>query len=276
MLKEHLSAIANTIRSKLGTSEKINAQDFPEKINEVYDKGKYDEWSEFWDAIQTKGNDAISYDEMFNAPSWNDTTFRPKYNITPNVNSAVGTFGSKCKITDLEDALKHGGIDGNGVTLRTDIGGNWNSCFGGSKLTILPEVDLRKCTGTYQLFNGANIHTIRKILSSKTPNWGMYSFSSSTSSKLKDVVIEGVIAKSTTLQNQKLLSADSIFSFIEALCPDSDVTGVSITFSLTAVNNIPFPYTSPKTGITYTSWDDEGDATSVKNLSPSNWSISAL
>lgn len=39
MLKEYLSAIANAIRSKLGSTAKINAQNFADKIGEVYDAG---------------------------------------------------------------------------------------------------------------------------------------------------------------------------------------------------------------------------------------------
>lgn len=39
MLKEYLSTIANAIRSKLGSTAKINAQNFADKIGEVYDAG---------------------------------------------------------------------------------------------------------------------------------------------------------------------------------------------------------------------------------------------
>lgn len=39
MLKEYLTSIADSIRAKLGTSEKINAQDYADKISEVYDVG---------------------------------------------------------------------------------------------------------------------------------------------------------------------------------------------------------------------------------------------
>lgn len=39
MLREYLSTLANAMRSKLGSTTKINAQDFVDKIGEVYDKG---------------------------------------------------------------------------------------------------------------------------------------------------------------------------------------------------------------------------------------------
>ncbi len=40
MLKEYLSTLASKFREKLGTTEKINAQDFADKIDEVYEAGK--------------------------------------------------------------------------------------------------------------------------------------------------------------------------------------------------------------------------------------------
>ena len=40
MLKEYLSTLANAFRSVLGTTDKINAQNFASKVNEVYEKGK--------------------------------------------------------------------------------------------------------------------------------------------------------------------------------------------------------------------------------------------
>ena len=39
MLKEYLTSIADSIRAKLDTTEKINAQDYADKISEVYDVG---------------------------------------------------------------------------------------------------------------------------------------------------------------------------------------------------------------------------------------------
>jgi hypothetical protein len=269
MLKEYLLTIANAIRAKLGTTDKINAQSFTEKINDVYDKGKYDEWSEFWDNIQTNGSGWTSYDHMFSAVSWDDKTFKPKYDFKITGGSAVQMFGGYCKITDLEAALAKGGVDGKGVKLITATSGHYNEAFTSNYLTVIPEMDFRYCSGLYNTYAGKNIHTIRKIISSKTTNWGLYAFNRTADSKLENVVIEGVIAKTFTLQFQKLLSTASIVSFIEALCTDEDITGVTVTFNQTAVNNMTFPYTSAQSGITYNSWDE------LANTKP-NWTISIL
>jgi len=44
MLKSYLLNISDSIRSKLGITDVINAQKFPDKIGEVYDKGTADGW----------------------------------------------------------------------------------------------------------------------------------------------------------------------------------------------------------------------------------------
>ena len=201
-----------------------------ENLPTVYENGQKAEYDRVWDAIQTKGNEAMSYDYMFNSASWNDTTFRPKYDIKPSYNGAVGLFGSNCRITDLEAALQKAN-----VRLITELGGNYNESLRGSKLTVIPEIDLRKCTGTYEAFSGENLHTIRKILSSETTNWSTYAFSRSANSKLANIEIEGVIAKTISLQYQSLLTKASITSVMNAL--SKDITGQTITLNKTAVNN---------------------------------------
>jgi hypothetical protein len=40
MLKEYLGTLANAFRTALGTTDKINAQDFANKVGVVYEKGK--------------------------------------------------------------------------------------------------------------------------------------------------------------------------------------------------------------------------------------------
>lgn len=52
MLRAYLKSIADAIRTKLGITSSINAQEFPNKVNEVYDKGRTDECSKVSDAIR--------------------------------------------------------------------------------------------------------------------------------------------------------------------------------------------------------------------------------
>lgn len=63
-----------------GYKEPINAQDFPSKIAEVYDKGKQTEYERFWDSFQNYGK-MVFYSNAFSGYGWTDETFKPKYPI---------------------------------------------------------------------------------------------------------------------------------------------------------------------------------------------------
>lgn len=53
-LIDFLLQIANSIRSLLGATDKINAQDFPDKINKVYEKGLADGKTDLTELIETQ------------------------------------------------------------------------------------------------------------------------------------------------------------------------------------------------------------------------------
>lgn len=78
MLKEYLSGLANAFRAVLGTTEKINAQDFPDKVSEVYEKGY----------AQGTADNTPSVD-----PNWTDWRYMFAYN-------ARADLLAKLKFTD--------------------------------------------------------------------------------------------------------------------------------------------------------------------------------
>ena len=82
MLKEYLKNIADAIRSKLGTSDKVNAQDFPDKVNEVYDKGVIDQRKNFWNVLTSNGS-RTNYSSTFMYVYWNKNSFQPTVCIKP-------------------------------------------------------------------------------------------------------------------------------------------------------------------------------------------------
>lgn len=83
-LKPYLKNIADVIRDKTTDKEPINAQDFPSKIAEVYDKGKQTEYDRFWDSYQNYGK-TTSYINSFAGTNWKDEVFKPKYPIITNI-----------------------------------------------------------------------------------------------------------------------------------------------------------------------------------------------
>lgn len=76
-----------------GYKEPINAQDFPSKITEVYEKGKQTEYDRFWDEYQAYGTRTF-YSQGFAGDGWKNKTFHPKYPIITNAapNRSNGIF----------------------------------------------------------------------------------------------------------------------------------------------------------------------------------------
>ena len=267
MLKEYLSVIANAIRSKLGINTKINAQSFPEKINDVYAKGKKDEWSDFWDSIQmTNGSFRTGYDYFFYGGAWNDSNFRPKYDIRPTSGGGVSVF-SRCGVKDLENCLSRGGVDGKGVRLDLTKCTNIGEIFARSKIEIIPELAFStSTTSAWGMFTNCNrLHTVRKFAVNPKVQIGT-NFSGCTA--LKNIVIEGEVIDNANFQWCKELSRESIASIVEAL--SVNVSGKTLTLSADAVNNMIFPFASSQSGITYNSWEE------LKNTKITNWTFSLL
>ena len=70
MLREYLKTIADAIRSKLGGADKINAQDFSGKVDEVYEKGKNDEHNAFWDSFNPLPLRQVHSNCLFAGTGW--------------------------------------------------------------------------------------------------------------------------------------------------------------------------------------------------------------
>lgn len=81
--------------------DKINAQNFADKVSEVYNSGissgKQSQYDEFWDNYQNNGN-RTDYSYAFYGEGWNDTTFNPKY---PLVITSANTMFALNNITEL-------------------------------------------------------------------------------------------------------------------------------------------------------------------------------
>lgn len=62
---------------------KIDAQDFSNKISEVYEKGVQSEYDRFWDDFQNYGKRTF-YSSAFAGQGWTAETLKPKYPIVTN------------------------------------------------------------------------------------------------------------------------------------------------------------------------------------------------
>ena len=64
-------------------TDSIQLDIMPEKIDEVYEAGKSEEWNKFWDVYQRNGT-RRNYHSAFAGEGWHKDTFKPKYLIAPN------------------------------------------------------------------------------------------------------------------------------------------------------------------------------------------------
>lgn len=185
---------------------------YQEGYNEGYVIGKEDgkqaEYDAFWNIYQQQGA-YIPHEYHFAGKGWNDTNFKPKYDI--NVTNADHIFYGT-RIVNLAEILEE-----RGLKIDTSPATNFNYAFGGMYTAHFPEVDLSQGTATPGLFSYNNyLHTIDKIIVSEnttfTVNWFAYS------SKLENVIFEGVIAKNNLkLAECPLLTKESIMSAVNCL-----------------------------------------------------------
>ena len=146
----------------MNTAQKLAA--IAENQQKVYDKGRQDESSDFWDGFQNYGN-RTKYSQGFyaynNGCLWNDNMFKPKYDIII-VGSATEAFRG-AQITDLKGILDRQGVvlDTSQVTSARFM---FQSC---SKLTHVPEINASNFTSnssdTLFSYCGA-LHTIDKFI----------------------------------------------------------------------------------------------------------------
>lgn len=229
-----------------------------ENVPKVYEAGKNAEWDEFWDAYQTEGN-RTRYDYAFGGLGWTDKNFKPKYDIRPTrlINGFYQT-----QITDLEGILEKQNTD-----FDTSQCTQFQYTFSHSKLTRIPEINITSATNINNMFTTASsLVSIRKLVINENNVFAISLFQNC--SNLEHIIIEGTIGQNNfDIHWSKNLSGESIVSIIEAL--SSITSGLTVTLSKTAVNNMIFPITSIQTNNIYDSW-----ATLI--ATKSNWTISLV
>ena len=258
MLKEYLSTLANKFRNILGTTDKINAQDFEGKIEEVLDKGKQDAYDIFWDSAELNpANGSVSYYYTFAGKLWNDTTFIPKYNIVGKGN-IEGTF-MRSFITDLKAILER-------ENKIMDFSGNnyVQAVFRQSQITHIPALDFSGSVNLQTLFyNCTNLHTIDELDIGKNVTYIYQLFNGC--SALENVVFKGELkCNGVILTNSTKLSKASIESLINIL--STSTSGLTVTLSSASVK---------KAFETSSGANDGNESDEWKNLiaTKSNWTI---
>ena len=156
--------------------------------------GKQTAYDDFWDTFQQNGA-RTNYIYGFGGYGWNDTTFKPKYNIVPT-GSASGLFYD-VRIKNLEDLLLKAG-----VTLDTSNCTGMVNAFRDSSVTVVPTINTAKFdSGNLQntFRNCLSLVTIRKLIL-RTDGKQIYTSTFDECSNLQNIVVEGVIGRTVTFR----------------------------------------------------------------------------
>ena len=240
MLKEYLSNLANAFRTVLGTTEKINAQDFSSKVNEVYEKGKaegnnynlgYTEGKEagkkeqdkaFWNLYTSNGNQNVC-DYMFAGKCWKNTVFNLPYSLKPI--RCISMFALTGMSGNLREILDNLGItfDFSNCTLFDNMFTN------ASAFTETPPIDISKATSTSGMFvNAFDLVTIGTLTCSETTVLAVGMFDNTND--LENITFAGVIPTSLRFRNSSKLTDASVDNIVATL---KDYSGTTTSPTLT-------------------------------------------
>ena len=174
------------------------AEKFEVIADEVYKKGRQDEYDTFWDAYQDYGN-RVYYDSAFSeggdTASWfYGTTYRPKYPMKPITADSM-YYATRLPYEAIKD------VDYSNCTKFY----RWGAY---SSLKQVGVMDMRKATNTGQAFIGSNsLHTIDKIISAETTP---YFQTFDGLKKLENITFEGTIGQDISFKDSPLLTVESM------------------------------------------------------------------
>lgn len=224
-LTDFLTSLATKLRSKLGISNKINPQDFENKIDDVYNAGKQAEYDAFWDSFQANGTRAyyqFAFADSEYSIFWSKG-FDPKYTIRiqPQIGSKemFNGFGYAGTMPiDFVNFMQEHNITFY-CTIHTELPSPdyiplSTNTFYKTKITHLPK--LYVYTGSsYSLAENYSLVTIDELRFSENVSYTNYMFNGD--SNLTNVVFTGVVNSALSLTDATKLTHDSIISLINAL-----------------------------------------------------------
>lgn len=275
MLREYLTGIANSIRATLGTNEVINAQDFPDKVQEVYDAGyvagqqaggggDYDSGyeagremgqSDVWDMVQDFGRRTF-YFRGFNY--WSGKNFKPKYPVqATSLEYAFAYFAYNDEET----------VDLRGIDLDTSKCTSFNYMCNFGRMSAFGVIDTTGATTINNIFyNATELHTVEKLI---LKDDGSQTYNANnvfrSCEKLVNIIVEGKFGSNLSLTYCRNLSKDSICQIVNALFDTA--SGQTLTLSPTAVNKAFETSEGAKDGSTSAEW-------SALVATKPNWTIS--
>lgn len=207
------------------TAEKLTL--IAENEPKIYDKGKADGLSDFWDTVQETGA-RTSYTYGF--AGWTEAMkpyFKPKYDIRPTTGYAMFSYNDA--IDDLPALCEECGI-------VLDFGNcsNLYSLFAYGNVTHVGVFDTTGAKSANNVFYSCKqLHTIDKLILKTDGSQTFDANTFNTCPKLENLTVEGTIGSSNLSFAQSTgLTAESLTSILTALTKDSTkASGKSITFA---------------------------------------------
>ena len=206
---------------------------YADGIQESVEDGKQQQYNEFWDSFQNNGKE-YNYQYAFAGYQWNDTNFKPKYDIVIGAGYTGTNMFWSCPVTNIAESLER-----QGVRLDTTNCGYFSSMFQNAVSTRIPEINATHAmdyngNGLHNTFLNANVETIDKLVVVENVRF-VSTFNGCTN--LKNIVFEGVIGQDINLQWSTKLTHDSLMSAINTLKDYSaDTSGTVHTITLGADN----------------------------------------
>lgn len=228
---EKLTTIADNIPKVYDAGKRVGAE-----TNEAFEEGKKAARLDWWAKYINLQPNGIGYvysgNNMFSGPGWSDDTFDLPYTIQ-ELKRVDEMFKASGRI-DLKSILER-----NGVSIKFDKCTNFQNMFYYSGVYNIPEIDCSLATSMRCMFDNARgLRNIDKIILPKEePYNGAYEYMFNQCESLETVTFERNITQSVSFQWSTKLSKASIESIATALSKSG--SGKTITFSQTAVNNIP-------------------------------------
>jgi len=217
-----MTAIADAIRDKTGSAEKLSLDEMAAGVGAVYTAGQQDRESAFWDAIQDSGN-RTDYRYAFFHTGF--THIDPKWDIRATNGDSIFCVCAKLESVNWE---------------KVDLSAASSLYSAFAYCSNLTEVDTDLCVpnGTATLLNSVfrnctALQRVKKITAHPSAVW-KNSFDNCTA--LTHIIFDGTIgANGLNLQWSTELDRESIESIINAL--SDTTTGLCITLSEAAVIN---------------------------------------
>lgn len=209
-LEAKFSVEDKRLTADLGTFQDLSDGGYERGLEE----GRQGEYDRFWDALQDYGN-RTAYSYAFAHGSWNDETFKPKYDLHP-VGDATNMFRS-CKITDLKGILERQGV----VLDTSQATSPANMFYECRKLTRLPSIDLTNSSTTFGFSFSycSDLVSIDKIILNQE---GALSVHFDYCVSLEHIRFEGIIGQALELRWSSKLTGGSVQDIIDHL---KDLTG---------------------------------------------------